>query len=187
MDAAWILASAYAPAFVRDGDRRPKSPFLSEDWDGKPGSRRPQGSLHLQLYIRRIEDLLERAPPTTAYNKTALLAQYQEALTGSERPPNLYQPPVSAPEQAYLAELRGAPGGIAVAVAPTIDQGLKGGDTIVRAPASAEVKLARYTLHCHSRDETVCMIASCNHILECRGNGQSLRKDISLHLQHASS
>ena len=124
--------------------------------------------MHLQLYIRRIEDLLERAPPTTAYNKTALLAQYQEALTGSERPPNLYQPPVSAPEQAYLAELRGAPGGIAVAVAPTVDQGLKGGDTIVRAPASAEVKPVPCILHFHFKDGTVCMIAWRKHILGCR-------------------
>ena len=99
----------------------------------------------MQLYIRRIEDLLEAAPPTTAYNKTALLAQYQEALTGSKRPPSLYQPPVSAPEQAYLDELRGFPGGIARAVAPTIDQGLKGGDTVVRAPAAAEVKCSTYT------------------------------------------
>ena len=105
--------------------------------------------MHLQLYIRRMEDLLERAPPTTAYNKTALLAQYQEALTGSEKTPNLYQPPVSAPEQAYLAELRGAPGGNAMAVAPTGDQGLKGGDTIVRAPASAEVKHSLHTLPYH--------------------------------------
>ena len=125
------------------------------------GSRRPQGSLHLQLYIRRIEDLLERAPPTTAYNKTALLAQYQEALTGSERPPDLYQPPVSAPEQAYLAKLRGTPGGIAVAIAPTVDQGLKGGDTIVRAPASAEVKCPTYTFHHHSKNARVCRVALC--------------------------
>ena len=140
MNVARILISAYAPAaVVHHDDRGPKRPFHSEHQDAMLGSRRPQGSLHLQLYIRRIEDLLERAPPTTAYNKTALLAQYQEALTGSERPPNLYQPPVSAPEQAYLAELRGTPGGIAMAVAPTVDQGLKGGDTIVRAPASAEV------------------------------------------------
>ena len=147
MDVARILISAHAPAIVHHDDRGPKSPFHSEHQDAMPGSRRPQGCLHLQLYIRRIEDLLERAPPTTAYNKTALLAQYQEALTGSERPPNLYQPPVSAPEQAYLAELRGAPGGIAMAVAPTADQGLKGGDTIVRAPASAEVKCPMYTCH----------------------------------------
>ena len=139
----------------------------------------------MQLYIRRIEDLLERAPPTTAYNKTALLAQYREALAGSERPPDLYQPPVSAPEQAYLAELRGAPSGIAMAVAPTVDQGLKGGDTIVRAPASAEVKCSTYTFHHHTRDAGL-HVSILHRILKRRGSRQSL-SDMSLHLQHESS
>lgn len=66
----------------------------------------------MQAMLRKMEALLAAEPPTTAYNRTAVLAAYQAALDGSNvAASSAFQPPVSSPDEAYLAELQGADGG----------------------------------------------------------------------------
>ena len=69
-----------------------------------------------------MEALLETAPPTTAYNRTALLALYQSVLDGSGRASGYVQPPVSAPDAAFVAEVQGTQGGNAIMTAPAAAQ-----------------------------------------------------------------
>ena len=67
-------------------------------------------------------ELLEAAAPTTAYNRTALLALYQSALAGTAHASGYIQPPVSAPDAAFIAEVQGRHGGLAVRMAPAAAQ-----------------------------------------------------------------
>lgn len=76
----------------------------------------------MQDMLRRMEELLEAAPPTTAYNRTALLALYQSVLEGSGRASGYVQPPVSAPDAAFVAEIQGNQAGNAVMTAPAAAQ-----------------------------------------------------------------
>ena len=82
-----------------------------------------------------MEELLEAAPPTTAYNRTAILALYQSVLEGSGRSSGYAQPPVSAPDAAYVAEV----------------QGSQEGNAAMTAPAAAQVS-ARCLFGCHDHD-----------------------------------
>ena len=74
-----------------------------------------------QKLLERMEDIIRAAPPTTAYNKTALLDSYQEALQeAAVSYPNLLtaaQSPVVSPDEAS-----------------------EGGDASVPAPAATQVK-----------------------------------------------
>lgn len=74
-----------------------------------------------QRLLERTEDIIRAAPPTTAYNKTALLDSYQEALQDAAVSyPNLLtaaQSPVMSPDEAS-----------------------QGGDASVPAPAATQVK-----------------------------------------------
>lgn len=69
-----------------------------------------------------MEQLLEAAPPTTAYNRTALLLLYQSALEGSGRASGYIQPPVSAPNAVFVAEVQDSQEGNAVTTAPAAAQ-----------------------------------------------------------------
>ena len=71
-----------------------------------------------------MEQLLEAAPPTTAYNRTALLLLYQSILDGSGRASGYFQPPVSAPNAEFMAE---------------VQEGSQGAKPVMTVPAAAQV------------------------------------------------
>ena len=75
----------------------------------------------VQRLLERMENIIRAAPPTTAYNKTALLDSYQQALqVAAVSYPNLLtaaQSPILSPDEAS-----------------------EGGDAPVPAPAATQVK-----------------------------------------------
>ena len=102
----------------------------------------------VQRLLEKMEDVIRAAPPTTAYNKTALLDSYQEALQDAAVSyPNLLtaaQSPVMSPDEAP-----------------------QGGNASVPAPAATQVKLPLFSQpvevsrwHRYSRDVAV---VHCKH------------------------
>ena len=81
-----------------------------------------KGDLIVQDLLRRMEALLEAAPPTTAYNRTAILALYQTALQPPSLPSIFFQAPAGAPNAAYTAEMLGFQGGNPIIPAPVAGQ-----------------------------------------------------------------
>ncbi len=69
-----------------------------------------------------MEDIIRAAPPTTAFNKTALLDSYQEALQGAAVSyPNLQtaaHPLVVTPDEASLGADASIPAPVATEVEP---------------------------------------------------------------------
>ena len=81
-----------------------------------------KGDLNFQDLLRKMEALLEAAPPTTAYNRTAILALYQTALQPPSLPKEFFQAPAGAPGAAYAAEMQGFQGGNPIIPAPVAGQ-----------------------------------------------------------------
>jgi len=81
-----------------------------------------KADLNIQDLLRRMEALLEAAPPTTAYNRTAILALYQTALQPPSLPSKFFQAPAGAPNAAYTAEMQGFQGGNPIIPAPVAGQ-----------------------------------------------------------------
>jgi hypothetical protein len=85
-----------------------------------------------QRLLERMENIIRAAPPTTAYNKTALLDSYQEALQVAA---------VSYPDLLTAAQ--------SLVMSP--DEASEGGDASVPVPAATQVKSPALLTICGNR------------------------------------